>query len=305
MKRFFALIIALLLLLCSCAGEVREDTTEIPEVTADVDILLSAAGFETLYDGELDATWVYRTDINSGFFTRILVYKDGKTSLRLICTDADSFEYNGKTYDIESGDTSADADLTDILRKIAGGESCRVGGREITDKERAALDSVIKLCDASYGASNTAETKPEKTAPETDEEGNRIFDNGSFSIKYPASFEAVYDNGSLTLVSGEGKQRTVSVLYVKTKFSPSLADKDAARMSVTEQGGKLISEISETTLSGKTAYKYKYELDGVFITQYFADGGEGTYILTAGTYEISDLIPDNVISTFKIKQEAE
>ncbi|MBR6921815.1 MAG: hypothetical protein IKH51_06445, partial [Clostridia bacterium] len=92
MKKLFVILLSLLLLLCSCDNatpDVSETETE-PAVTADTDLLLSAAGFETVYDENLGATWVYRPEIDSGLFARILVYNDGQTSFRVICTEAPS-----------------------------------------------------------------------------------------------------------------------------------------------------------------------------------------------------------------------
>ena len=79
MKRFCVLIFTVLLLLCSCTGGTQKETEETAEVTTDVGILLSASGFEKLYDENIGGTWIYKDGINSGFFARILVYDDGET----------------------------------------------------------------------------------------------------------------------------------------------------------------------------------------------------------------------------------
>ena len=146
MKKLLSLLLALLLLLCSCGGAETEVQNKDPDaaVTADAEILLSAAGFENVYDENLKATWVYRADAENGFFTRILIYNTGRVSFRIVCTDAGYFEYNGSTYEIKDGDMSADADMTDILQRIADGGECKIGERDITEKEREALSDTLR-----------------------------------------------------------------------------------------------------------------------------------------------------------------
>lgn len=298
MKRFLIALFASVLLLCSCkkASVVTEPATEAV-VTADTEIFLSAAGFENVYDESLDAVWIYRPEVTDGFYTRILVYSGEKISFRVLCTDASYFEYNGKKYEIKDNDVSADKSMIRALQSIANGGKCSIGSREITEAERNALSATLELYNAAYNGTPYSE----RSAVKTDANGNAVYECDGFTISYPVGFNAYEKNGELIITSDTEKAATVSIKHIDTVFSPVLSDKESVKKNVEEQGGKLISEMTGTTIGTKSAYVYKYEKDGIYITQYFADGGTGTYILTAGSYDKDDTVPESVISTFEVK----
>ena len=301
MKKFLSLLFALLLLLCSCGGGKTEESTiteYVPE-TADTGILFSAAGFENVYDEELGATWIYRAGIESGFFTRILVYNSGNVSLRIICTDALSFEYGGVTYEIKDGDMSADKNMINVLQNIADGGECKIDVRYITEEEREALSDMLRLYKASYAGIYEGETK--SVSDVDPEKKTRIYESDKYSIKYPSGYTAEENDGSLTITSNSKESSYISIRYTDADFSPVIADKESVKNNVTAQGGKLISDITKTSLNGSAAYKYCYVINGVYITQYLADGGRGTYIITAGTYEKNDIVAETIVYTFKLK----
>lgn len=311
MKKLFVILLSLLLLLCSCKSVTPDETgTETePAVTADADLLLSAAGFETVYDENLGATWVYRPEVSSGLFARILVYNDGKTSLRVICTEAPSFdtgdlagipafEYGSGLYAITDGDEAANDALMSALQGIANGGDCKVGDREITDEERKCLSAVITLYKAACGEPYDVETKSGDISEE-EENGYKVYSCEEYSIKYPNSFSAVKEEDVVIITSGTKNPRTVSIKYTDTVFSPVIAEEEAVSKTVSEQGAELVSGITGTSIGGNIAYTFSYKKDGMYLTQYYIDGGKGTYIITSGSYEKNDALTDNIISTFK------
>ena len=312
MKKLFVIFISLLLLLYSCENSISADTSaETDAVTADTEILFSAAGFETVYDESLGATWIYRPEVDSGLFARILVYDGGQTSLRVICTEAPSpggdlagkpaFEYDGDLYVIRDGDEAINDALMSALQGIADGGGCKVGDREITDKERDCLSATVALYKASYGEPYDVETK---TADDTEaDEGNgyRVYSNEKFSIKYPDSFTAKNEDGVLTLSSDAKKPRTVVIDHTDTVFSSALADEGSVSDRVSKQGGKLISAVTKTEINGQVAYTYCCVKDEMYITQYITDGVDTTYIITTGSYEKNDQLTESVVSTFQLK----
>ena len=317
MKKQIIIFLSLILLLCSCNNGIPADTdTGITEEVTVVDtgILLSAAGFETVYDENLGATWVYRPEIDSGLFARILVYDDGQTSLRVICTEAPSFdttdlagipafEYGGGLYVIKDGDEAVNDALMSALQGIANGGACKVGDREITNEERDCLSAVITLYKASYGEPHEIETKSGDVSEE-EENGYRIYSCEEFSVKYPNSFSASKENDTLIITSGTKNPRTVSIKHTDTVFSHVIAEEEAVSKTVSEQGGELTSDITKTSVGGNTAYTFSYKKNDMYLSQYYIDGGKGTYIITSGSYEKNDALTGSIISTFRINDKA-
>lgn len=308
MKKLFILLFSVLLLLCSCRGgntvitDDASDTSANAPTTADVNVFSAAKGFDKIYDEKLNALWVYKAQPKIGLLTRIIVYDSNKITFRVLCTDSAIIEYNGKSYEIKDGGTIADAEMLSALKNIAEGGACRIGERDITNEERLALSDTLKLYDAAFGETYSIETESiTDIETEEDESGDLVYNGDGFSIKYPSSFHAEYDNGILTIISGTRKLRTVTVRRSSAVFSPLLADKEDVEKNIAENGGQMISEIIETTVDKQTAYRFRYLKDGVYIIQYFIDGGDSTYIMTAGSYDEYDTIPDKIISTFKLK----
>lgn len=300
MKRFLILLFAASLLLCSCGKKPDDTTVTAAPVTADTEIIFSAAGFDSVYDETLKATWVYKSDVTSGLFARLLVYGPDSVSLRVICTDAEYFEYNGKKYDIKDGDTAADKKMIRALDAVSSGADCKVGERAITDEERKALASVLSLYNASFSGTPYGEgTKSADTAL-TGDDGNRVYFCAEFTVKYPATYELREADGEILISSVSGEPGTVSIKREDTAFSPVLADGEAVKRNVENQGGTLKEQISAVKINGRAAYKYSYEKDKMFITQYFVDGGDKTYIITAGSYDGGE--PERIALTFEINE---
>lgn len=314
MKKLFVILLSLFLLLCSCDNatpDVSETETE-PAVTADTDLLLSAAGFETVYDENLGATWVYRPEVASGLFARILVYNDGQTSFRVICTEAPSldmgdlagipvFEYGNCIYAVRNGDEAVNDALMSALQGIANGGDCKVGDREITDEERECLSKTIALYKAAYGEPYSVETSEKSTDTERDGSGYRVYECDGYSIKYPNSFTASEEDGVLILTSGIKKPRTVSVKHTDTVFSPVITEEEAVSETLTDLGAELVSDVKKTTVGGQAAYTFSCKKDDMYLTLYYVDGGKGVYVITSGSYDKNDSSTDSIISTFKIK----
>lgn len=310
MKKVLLLALAALLL-CSCRRgpeapdhtETEPDTTVTEAVTADAELILSAAGFRSVRDEALGAYRVIPDDPAGGLSAYLVVYGPDKVSLRVTLEGGGVLECGGKSREITNGDALADEELMSLLRGAASGAPAEAGGRPVTEKERETAGRVLALYDAAYGEPYTIEKKdPDETVlTKICEDGSKMYECGGYSIRFPASFEAELTDGVLIIVSDNRRLRTVSVSYSKTQFNVNLADPDAAEASVASAGGTLISPPEETRVGGSPAYRMSFEKSGVFITQYFVDGGGGTYILTGASYDGNDDIPKNIISTFKVK----
>ena len=301
-----AAVAALLLasLLCSCRrGPEKNNNTETDPVTtvtdavtADTGLILSAAGFHTVRDDALGADWVIPDDAEGGLSARLLVYDDGKVSLRVTLEGGGELECGGKTYAIRNGDVLADASLLSVLRSIDSGADAAADGRALTDKERETVKKVIRLYDASYGAPYITDTRaPDVTAGvTTDENGDKIYECDGYSVRFPSVFYAYESGGGLYIVSDSLRLRTVVISYTDIDFNPNLADADAAAVT-------LITPPVEARVGGSPAYRLVYSKDGVYVTQFFVEGGGGTYVLTGASYDPDDRIPANIISTFKAR----
>ena len=293
-----AAVAALLLasLLCSCRRgpeknsitETLPVTTVTDAVTADTGLILSAAGFHTVRDDALGADWVI---------------PDGKVSLRVTLEGGGELECGGKTYAIRNGDVLADDALLSVLRSIDSGADAAADGRALTDKERETVKKVIRLYDASYGTPYITDTRaPDVTAGvTTDENGDKIYECDGYSVRFPSVFYAYESGGELYIVSDSLRLRTVVISYTDIEFNPNLADADAAAVSVASSGGTLITPPAEARVGGSPAYRLVYSKDGVYVTQFFVEGGGGTYVLTGASYDPDDRIPANIISTFKAR----
>ena len=306
MKRFLIPAFVLCLLLCSCEYEYPDDTRygvqttaeEVTEEPVDTEILSHLSEFTSIYDEVLDAEWITYGDRSSGFFTRIVYYTDKDASLRLFCTEADKFTHGGVSYAIPDGDTGINDKTLVILSEIADGGDCIFGGRDITEKEREALKNTILL----YKASSYIRKADyiDAAGIGTDEDGNSVFENAEYVIKFPSSFSPSFDGEKLTVISGTRRLRAVSVVRSDKAFSTNIADKDAVIQSIGEDA-VLLTEIEELRVGGAEAYRFAYEKNGLYVIQYFVDGNGKTYILTGASYDGNDRIPANIISTFKIK----
>ena len=265
-----AAVAALLLasLLCSCRRgpeknsitETLPVTTVTDAVTADTGLILSAAGFHTVRDDALGADWVIPDDAEGGLSARLLVYDDGKVSLRVTLEGGGELECGEKTYVIRNGDVLADDTLLSVLRSIDSGADVM-----------------------------------------TDENGDKIYECDGYSVKFPSVFYAYESGGELYIVSDSLRLRTVVISYTDIEFNPNLADADAAAVSVASAGGTLITQPAEARVGGSPAYRLVYSKDGVYVTQFFVEGGGGTYVLTGASYDPDDRIPANIISTFKAR----
>ncbi len=312
MKKLVLILSVLLLILCSCGDTdtpyvsvtEAESTETEAVVTADTELLKNAAGFTRIYDERSGALWITYGDINSGFFLRILSYNEEKTSLRLFCTDSDSFVCGGQKYDIADGSMRINGDMLNVLRSVSKGGDCKIGGREPTEDERAALLQTITLYEAALGAPyiiDTGKTDDNAAPTAIDENGNAVYENERYSITFPASFHAEYENERLVIISGVERLRSVTVFRTGDKFSASVSDDGAVRKSVEALGGKLVGNTDGSDFKGRRAFKYTYELDGVYINRYYIEDGDGTYVLSAASYDKNDRIPQNIVSTFEIK----
>ena len=308
-----AAVAALLLasLLCSCRrGPEKNNNTETDPlttvtdaVTADTGLILSAAGFHTVRDDALGADWVIPDDAEGGLSARLLVYDDGKVSLRVTLEGGGELECGGKTYAIRNGDVLADDALLSVLRSIDSGADAAADGRALTDKERDTVKKVIRLYDASYGAPYITDTRAADVTVEAafDENGDKIYECDGYSVRFPSVFYAYESGGELYIVSDSLRLRTVVISYTDIEFNPNLADADAAAVSVASSGGTLITPPVEARVGGSPAYRLVYSKDGVYVTQFFVEGGGGTYVLTGASYDPDDRIPANIISTFKAR----
>ena len=312
MRKFLLAIVLLTVfspLLCSCRRGPHytettepETVTETEAVTADAGLILSAAGFTVIHDGSLGADRVIPDAGTDGLYAYLLVYDEKKISLRVALEGGGSVEYGGKSYEISNGDMLADDALIFVIRGIADGKEAAVNGRAVTDAERETLGNTVRLYDAAYGAPYIIDRKEGSTLPvNTDGNGDRVYECEKYLIRFPSSFEASLKDGTLTLTASAGRMRTVSVTYAETPFNVNLGDAEAAGITVRNTGGTMTSPPAETHVGGKRAYRLSYEKDGVYLIQYFIDGGEGTYILTGGSYEKNDDIPKNIISTFTVR----
>ncbi len=306
MKRLLIIISVLLLILCSCGYEEPDYTwnsitTTVPEVTAepvDLDILSRLHEFTSVYDEVLDAEWITYGDISGGFFARVVYYGDKDASLHLFCTEAEKFTHDNVNYAIPGGDAAVNGDMLAVLSDIADGGSCSFGGREITEKEREALKNTVLLYKASSYIKRTDHIDPAGIG--TDENGDGVFDNGEYTIRFPSSFDPSYDGEKLTVISGTRRLRAVSVVRSDKAFSSNIADRDAVIQNIGKDA-VLLTDITEVRVGGALAYRYTYEKNGLYITQFYVDGNGKTYVLTGASYDRNDKIPANIISTFKIK----
>ena len=312
MKKIVVLPLLLLLLLCSCGGESVQTGTETdtdkvtdtaPVTLPYTDIQADLSQFDCVYDEELDADWLTYSGVKDGLFLRIVAYSDKDASLRLICTEADKLIHGSRIYEIPDGSVYVGDDLLKILTEIADDGDCYFNNRAITDAERTALSATLKLYKSSYAYKKQEYKQPEQV--KIDGDGNYIYDNGEYSIKFPSSFYASCDNGVLTVISGLKKLRAVSVAVSDTAFSANIADEEAVKRKVESSGGTLLSSVSEVNVGGAVSYRFAYEKNGAYITQFYVDGKDKTYVLTAASYDKNDRIPTNIISTFKLKNKGE
>lgn len=307
MKKAVILLFCLLFLLCSCNDFERkrpvtdtetETAAETKPSSPDILPILDLSRFSAVYDETLDADWLTYNGMNEGLFVRIVAYSDKDASLRLVCTEADKLIHNGRIYEIPNGSTAADDSLMTVLSEIADGGDCYFNNRAITADEREALSASIQLFKSSAAYKKQSASQPEQVT--TDSDGNHKFDNGKFSIGFPSSFDSSWDGERLVIISGLKKLRAVSVVKADTAFSSNIAEEEAIRRKVESSGGKLTSDVTEAAVGGRAAYRYAYEKNGAYITQFCVDGGDCTYILTGISYDKSDRIPSNIISTFKL-----
>ena len=308
MKRIIPLLLCAVLLLCSCRrGPEPSDTVITAPVTdvstgisIDTDLLFTAAGFRRVHDDSLDADWIIPEGA-SGLYARILVYGDA-ISLRCVLEGGGALSVDGKTYEITNGDVLADGDLLSALRSVAAGGAATAASRPVTDGEAELLKTTLRLYDAALGANYIIDTE-QRSGLETScyGDGEAIYDGGKYTVRFPASFEIKSDGGAVTLLSGLSKQRTVRISVSDSPFNENINDGDAVKAAVDSLGGTLVSSVVATRVGGRDAYAYSYMKDGVYVIQYFVDGGDVTYILTGASYDEYDAIPKNIISTFKVK----
>lgn len=313
MKKAFVLVLCLLLLLCSCnSGEVMQTGTETqteavtdvsPVTVPDVDINIDLSQFDCTYDEALDAEWLTYNGVKDGLFLRIVAYSGKDASLRLICTEADKLIHGSRIYEIPAGSVYVGDNLLKILTEIADDGDCYFNNRAITEKERTALSETLKLYKSSYAYKKQEYKQPEQV--KTGDDGNYIFDNGKYTIKFPSSFYASYDNETLTVISGLKKLRAVSVTVSDMAFSENIAEEEAVKRKVELSGGTLLSSVTEVNVGGAVSYRFTYEKNGAYITQFYVDGKDKTYVLTAASYDKNDRIPTNIISTFKLINKGE
>ncbi|MBO4868554.1 MAG: hypothetical protein J5585_02450 [Clostridia bacterium] len=303
-----ALLLLIPLLLCSCRRgpdkPVETDTTAEtvtePAVTADLELLDSARGFVRVHDDELDAEWI-TPEGASGLFARILVYGADKISFRVILEGGGDLVCGENTYAITGGDVLADEALLSVIRAIASGTLATAAGREVTESERGLLKKTVELYDAALGKPYIIDTASDPGPETTVSDGVAVYECAGYLIKFPSSFLITEDDGGITIVSDTHRLRTVRVAVSDSPFNENINDPEAVESTVSSLGGTLISNVVELKIGGRNAYAYSYEKDGVFIRQYFVDGGQVTYILTGASYDGGDEIPKNIISTFQVK----